>query len=95
MNTTTNPEQLIDVICNRTMHYAAEMARKCPTVDYGKLSRALKEQVKAGYPGLIAELKEANDAFFGAEPMLNTVMNVGCLKLAADAWKQYQDERAA
>src|SRR5206468_11009645 len=45
----------------------------------------LRAEIKANHITLLSELKEANDAFFGNEHMLNNVLNVGCAKMAADA----------
>lgn len=68
MNTKETPTDLMGVICNRTMHYAAELASKSPQTDCARLTAILKEQVKAGYHGLMAEMREADLAFFGSEP---------------------------
>jgi hypothetical protein len=88
----TNSEQLIDVICTRIMQETARIARGCQNLNYAKLSRMLKEETKAGYEQLLKDLDEADKAFLHSEPMLNQVLNVGCLEIATKAWKRYQME---
>ena len=78
---------LAGVICEHTMRFAADFSTRIPKdkLDCGRLAELLKSEVKAGYTTLLAELKEAEGAFFGNEQMLNNVLNVGCAKFAADA----------
>lgn len=83
-------ENLLSVICNLSMQHAARLACNAPNLNHAKLAACLKTEVHFEYSELVAELAEANEAFFGNEGMLNLVMNVGCQSIAVKAWKNYQ-----
>lgn len=78
---------IVNVICEGTMKAAADIiTRKSIKTDLNTLTAALKAEVVAGYDGLIAEMKEANDCNMGG-PMLKTIMAAGCTQFAINALK--------
>jgi len=91
----TQTEDLTSLICQKTMHIVAQLCIRGDKeqVDHKLLSQCLKEAVKAGHAQLLADLKEANEAFFGNDAMLQTVLNVGCAELATKAWTKYREQR--
>jgi len=68
------------------MRQLASLLARHQNPNHQKAVELLKAEVTAGWLGLRDEMAEADAAFFGNEQMLNQVLNVGCLKFAADAY---------
>ena len=77
---------LLSVVIATSMKQLAQLAPGGLQEDeYRTAVELLREEIQAGYPLLVAEMKEASEAFFGNEQMLRTVLAVGCANLAAHA----------
>jgi hypothetical protein len=78
---------LITVICDKTMQAAADViSYNHYAVDVDNVCKALREEIKMGYDGLLAEMKDAADAHMG-ETMLATILATGCRQFAINAIK--------
>ena len=87
-----NEETLMTRICQTTMRMIGQLCIKgeAQEINYAKLSKCLKGAVSDGYTQLLADMAEADRAFFGNHSMLSTVFNVGCMEMASKAWKEYR-----
>ena len=87
-------ETFLQSVCTHSMRALAEIiVRNEGEVirDEAMLNRALellKLEIQGGYIGLVAEMKEANEAFHGNNKMLAIIMAAGCTQFAANAWKK-------
>jgi hypothetical protein len=90
MKTSPHPtEILVDRICKETLQAfgRACLGKKLTDAQIAKASAFLKVTVKEEYPTLVAEMAEADRAFFGQDQMINLVFSVGCAAIAARAFK--------
>ena len=79
-------QDMATVICETTLTALVRLASPpLKPEECGKASELLRAEVKEGYSALLAELKEASEAFHGQESILRQVLAVGCMKFAADA----------
>lgn len=83
--------KLVSVIAGQVMRAAVDFLRGDPAIDVDRLAALLREETVAGYPDLLAEMKEADAAFYGNHAMLNTVLSVGCAAIASKAVKRYKE----